>query len=311
MLLVSIFAMLSAISISGVAAYYSIIGLTTIFPASVLAVIIMGVVLEVGKISSAIWLHTFWNRASFLIKTYLSMAIIILIFITSLGIFGFLSKSHIEHTSSLTSNSFVIENIDSQIAREENIIQNTTQVLSQMDEAINVLIEAQRIRGPDGAIAVREAQKVERESITSQIDQSNLRIQELLDRRTELSMQQAAVEAEVGPIRYVAELVYGPNPDKTLLEEAVRWLIILIVVVFDPLAITLVLASISGFRIRKELKKPKVELEEVKVEPIVAETPKVEPIVEEPKVVEETPKVVEEPEPASKSKTSGWMNQIQ
>jgi hypothetical protein len=311
MLLVSIFAMLSAISISGVAAYYSIMGLTTIFPASVFAVIIMGVVLEVGKISSAIWLHTFWNRASFLIKTYLSMAIIILIFITSLGIFGFLSKSHIEHTSSLTSNSFVIENIDSQIAREENIIQNTTQVLSQMDEAINVLIEAQRIRGPDGAIAVREAQKVERESITSQIDQSNLRIQELLDRRTELSMQQAAVEAEVGPIRYVAELVYGPNPDKTLLEEAVRWLIILIVVVFDPLAITLVLASISGFRIRKELKKPKVELEEVKVEPIVAETPKVEPIVEEPKVVEETPKVVEEPEPASKSKTSGWMNQIQ
>jgi hypothetical protein len=311
MLLVSIFAMLSAISISGVAAYYSIMGLTTIFPASVFAVIIMGVVLEVGKISSAIWLHTFWNRASFLIKTYLSMAIIILIFITSLGIFGFLSKSHIEHTSSLTSNSFVIENIDSQIAREENIIQNTTQVLSQMDEAINVLIEAQRIRGPEGAIAVREAQKSERESITSQIDQSNVRIQELLDRRTELSMQQAAVEAEVGPIRYVAELVYGPNPDKTLLEEAVRWLIILIVVVFDPLAITLVLASISGFRIRKELKKPKVELEEVKVEPIVAETPKVEPIVEEPKVVKETPKVVEEPEPASKSKTSGWMNQIQ
>jgi hypothetical protein len=306
MLLVSIFAMLSAISISGVAAYYSIIGLTTIFPASVFAVIIMGVVLEVGKLSSAIWLHTFWNRASFLIKTYLSMAIIILIFITSLGIFGFLSKSHIEHTSSLTSNSFVIENIDSQIAREENIIQNTTQVLSQMDEAINVLIEAQRIRGPDGAIAVREAQKVERESITSQIDQSNLRIQELLDRRTELSMQQAAVEAEVGPIRYVAELVYGPNPDKTLLEEAVRWLIILIVVVFDPLAITLVLASISGFRIRKELKKPKVELEEVKVkvEHIVKETPKVEPIVTE------TPKVVE-PEPTSKSKTSGWMNQIQ
>jgi hypothetical protein len=305
MLLVSIFAMLSAISISGVAAYYSIMGLTTIFPASVLAVIIMGVVLEVGKISSAIWLHTFWNRASFLIKTYLSMAIIILIFITSLGIFGFLSKSHIEHTSSLTSNSFVIENIDSQIAREENIIKNTTQVLFQMDEAINVLIEAQRIRGPDGAIAVREAQKVERESITSQIDQSNLRIQELLDRRTELSMQQAAVEAEVGPIRYVAELVYGPNPDKTLLEEAVRWLIILIVVVFDPLAITLVLASISGFRIRKELKKPKVELVEPKVEHIVKETPNVEP-----KVVEETPKVVE-PEPTSKSKTSGWMNQIQ
>jgi hypothetical protein len=308
MLLVSIFAMLSAISISGVAAYYSIMGLTTIFPASVFAVIIMGVVLEVGKISSAIWLHTFWNRASFLIKTYLSMAIIILIFITSLGIFGFLSKSHIEHTSSLTSNTFVIENIDSQIAREENIIQNTTQVLSQMDEAINVLIEAQRIRGPDGAIAVREAQKVERESITSQIDQSNLRIQELLDRRTELSMQQAAVEAEVGPIRYVAELVYGPNPDKTLLEEAVRWLIILIVVVFDPLAITLVLASISGFRIRKELKKPKVELEEVKVEPKVVEEPKIEPKVELEEVKVE-PKV--EPEPASKSKTSGWMNQIQ
>jgi hypothetical protein len=251
MLFISVLAMMSAISISVVAAYYSIIGLTAIFPSSVMSIIIMGAVLEVGKISSAVWLHTFWDKASFLLKTYLTTAVIILMFITSLGIFGFLSKSHIEHTSSLSSNVVIIQNINAQISREEQRIENSMMVMSQMDEAVNVLTEAQRIRGPEGALAVRELQREERELINIQIEESNDRIQRLIEQRSELEIQQASVEAEVGPIRYIAELVYGPNPDNTLLEEAVRWLIILIVVVFDPLAITLVLASISGFKIRK------------------------------------------------------------
>lgn len=244
--------MLAAISISSVAAYYSILGLTAIFPASIISIIIMGAVLEVGKLASAIWLHTFWHKAPFLLKSYLTTAVIILMFITSLGIFGFLSKSHIEHTSSLSSNTVIIQNIDSQIAREEQRIDSVIQVLTQMDNAVNVLTEAQRIRGPDGALAVREAQREEREQITIQIEESSQRIQDLVNRRSELEIEQALVEAEVGPIRYIAEMVYGPNPDNSLLEEAVRWLIILIVVVFDPLAITLVLASIYGFNLRKE-----------------------------------------------------------
>lgn len=273
MLFISILTMLSAISISVVAAYYSIIGLTAIFPSSVLSIIIMGVVLEVGKITSAIWLHTFWKKSSFLLKAYLTTATVILMFITSLGIFGFLSKSHIEHTSSLSSNVVIIENIDSQIAREEQKIDSIMQILTQMDEAVNVLTEAQRIRGEDGAIAVREAQKEERDQITAQIDESNQIIQDLMEQRSELQIQQASVEAEVGPIRYITELIYGPNPDTTLLEKAVRWLIILIVVVFDPLAISLVLASISGFKIRKNTINLKKHEEKVIIKEVIVEKP--------------------------------------
>jgi hypothetical protein len=310
MLFVSIFAMLTAIAISSVAAYYSILGLTAIFPASVISIIIMGAVLEVGKISSAIWLHTFWKKAPFLLKTYLTTAVIILMFITSLGIFGFLSKSHIEHTSSLSSNVVIIQNIDSQISREEQRIESVMQVLIQMDQAVNVLTEAQRIRGPDGAIAVREAQRDEREQITIQIEDSNQRIQDLMNQRSELQIQQASVEAEVGPIRYIAELVYGPNPDNTLLEEAVRWLIILIVVVFDPLAIALVLAAISGFKLRAESrpKEEKVIIKEVVVEKEVIVEKKSEPQknIQQPIVEPEKP---QENKENSSSKSVGWLGQ--
>jgi len=305
MLFISIFTMLAAISISSVAAYYSILGLTAIFPASVISIIIMGAVLEVGKLASAIWLHTFWHKAPFLLKSYLTTAVIILMFITSLGIFGFLSKSHIEHTSSLSSNTVIIQNIDSQITREEQRIDSVIQVLTQMDNAVNVLTEAQRIRGPDGALAVREAQREEREQITIQIEESSQRIQDLVNRRSELEIEQALVEAEVGPIRYIAEMVYGPNPDNSLLEEAVRWLIILIVVVFDPLAITLVLASIYGFNLRKEQNASMV-IKEVVVEKKLPEP--VEEIIikkDEPKevIVEKTQENKENKEHQS----SGWL----
>lgn len=295
--------MLAAISISFVAAYYSILGLTAIFPASVISIIIMGVVLEVGKIASAVWLHTFWKKAPFLLKTYLTSAVIVLMFITSLGIFGFLSKSHIEHTSSLSSNVVIIQNIDSQILREEQRIESVIQVLTQMDNAVNVLTEAQRIRGPEGAIAVRESQREEREIITQQIEESNQKIQELIDQRSELQIQQASVEAEVGPIRYIAELVYGPNPDNSLMEEAVRWLIILIVVVFDPLAITLVLAAISGFKIREEYKKRKEEkviIKEVIVEKTIEPEKNIERVEPE---IKETQQNKENNPP----KSSGWL----
>lgn len=294
MLFVSIFALISAIAISSVSAYYSIIGLTTIFPASFLAIAIMGMVLELGKISSAIWLHSFWNKASFLMKCYLTSAVAILMVITSLGIFGFLSKSHIEHTSSITSNSYIIQNLDSQITREEQIIKKSEQVLSQLDESVNTLIEAQRIRGSEGALVVRESQKEERNEVTSQINQSNDKIQSLIEQRTNLEMEQARVEAEVGPIRYVAELVHGPNPDKSVMEEAVRWLIIMIVVVFDPLAITLVLAGISGLKIRKDMKNEKNIPEEKIILP--------QPIEEIEKTQENKGKII--------SKRSGWLGEI-
>ena len=254
MKVVSLITILVALSISAVAALYSIIGLTAIFPASVLAVIVMGTVLEIGKITTAIWLHTFWEHCRWWLKTYLVSALLILMFITSLGIFGFLSRAHIEHTASLSGNEFVIENIDQRIQRQERIIRDSENVIAQLDEAVNVLAEAQRIRGPEGAIATRERQSEERESLNQIVNQAFNEIQELSLQRTQLQIDQSKVESEVGPIRYIAELIYGENPDKATLESAVRFLIIIIVLVFDPLAVCLILAAITGLKISNKNK---------------------------------------------------------
>ena len=251
---ISILTILVALSISAVAAFYSIVGLTAIFPASVLAIIIMGTVLEIGKITTAIWLHTFWEHCRWWLKTYLVSALLVLMFITSLGIFGFLSRAHIEHTASMSSNEFVIENIDQRIQRQERIIQDSENVIAQLDEAVNILANAQRIRGPEGAIATRERQAEERDSLNQIIDQAFVEIQSLSQQRTQLQIEQSKVESEVGPIRYIAELIYGENPDKATLEAAVRYLIIVIVLVFDPLAVCLILAAITGLKISNKNK---------------------------------------------------------
>lgn len=117
----------AALSISIVAAYYSIIGLVAIFASAMVPIIIMGVVLEIGKLTSAVWLHLYWKQAAFLIKTYLTVAVLTLMFITSMGIFGFLSKAHIEQTSLATEGVAQIERINTDIARNESIIARAEQ----------------------------------------------------------------------------------------------------------------------------------------------------------------------------------------
>lgn len=260
MLFVSILALLSSIQISAVAAYYSIIGLTAIFPTFFIAVVIMGIVLEVGKIVQAVWLHVFWKEAGILLRTYLTIALLVLMSITSIGIFGFLQRQHIEQSASSTNIEIVIDSIDLQISRQQKIIDDSTTVINQLDSAVNVLTEAQRIRGPEGQIAVREQQKEERELLNKAIDDASNKISELNSEKSELLAEQAKLEAEVGPIRYVAEMFYGPDPSKNVLEEAVRWLIIIIVIVFDPLAVALIIASIKGFEIYKSKRKVKTSV---------------------------------------------------
>ena len=295
---ISIVTILVALSISAVAAFYSIVGLTAIFPASVMAIIIMGTVLEIGKITTAVWLHTFWEQCSWWLKTYLTSALIVLMFITSLGIFGFLSRSHIEHTSSMSGNEFVIENIVQRIDRQERIINDAESVIQQLDDAVNILADAQRIRGVDGAIATRERQADERESLNMIIDNAFIEIQQLSQQRTELQIEQAKVESEVGPIRYIAELIYGENPDKATLEAAVRYLIIIIVLVFDPLAVCLILAAITGLKINKRKSnklEPIVETSSTKIE-----TPTTKPTTE----------IIDTHEPKyQKPSSSSWLGQ--
>jgi hypothetical protein len=117
----------AALSISIVAAYYSIIGLVAIFASAMIPIVIMGVVLEIGKLTSAVWLHLYWKQSALLIKTYLTIAVVTLMFITSMGIFGFLSKAHIEQTSLATEGVAQIERINTEIARNESIVARAEQ----------------------------------------------------------------------------------------------------------------------------------------------------------------------------------------
>lgn len=229
-----------ALSISGTAAYYSIIGLTAIFAASVLPVVIMGSVLEVGKIVTTVWLHKNWHRASVFMRVYLTTAVAVLMFVTSMGIFGFLSKAHIDQTSSVGDNTIVIERIDKSIERENRRIQSAEDQLDLLDEALARYTELGAVtRG----LNAREDQKQERRLLNDEILSAQSQIAVLEDQKLELNKQQLALEAEVGPIKYIAELVYGNNTDKNTLEQAVRWVILILVLVFDPLAVILVLAG--------------------------------------------------------------------
>ena len=129
-----IFTLLSALSISIIAAYFSIVGLTAIFPGGGISIIIMGVVLEVGKIITILWLHQNWNSASRLIKLYFCFAVLVLMFITSLGIFGFLSKSHIEHKTKAETERSLIKNVEEKINREKEFILSIKKSISNIQE---------------------------------------------------------------------------------------------------------------------------------------------------------------------------------
>ena len=387
-----IWTVLVALTISAVAAYYSIVGLVAIFASAVIPIVIMGTVLEIGKLTSAVWLHLNWRMAPILIKTYLTIAVIMLMFITSMGIFGFLSKAHIEQTSAASENVAQIERIDESIVRNKVIITKAEakvikleEVDISLDEGIQekIRIEQERINSAysgvqpsideQNAIIVAEAEAktnaitpyqvdianidrklalLEEYSINGEVEKmqgligvaqdgrigyntrealkkfkedtakarmmavfmlnkvrgefdssvtetaraeikrirmiaeqqitdsneliSRLRSQlgqgqqedntdlietqrslitssenkldELYNSKYELEGESRKLEAEVGPVKYIAELVYGDNPDRNILEETVRYVILILVAVFDPLAIALVLAGVSGLR---------------------------------------------------------------
>ena len=376
-MILALLVMITALSISAVAIYYSIAGLVAIFAAAAVPIMIMGGVLEVGKLVTAVWLHKYWRKATWWLKSYLSVAVVVLMFITSMGIFGFLSKAHIEQTSASVENVAQVEQINKQIAqlnavisRAEDTIKKTEtsgtgadqNIQSQIDKeqeridtaydrvkpainetnaqlkedsklytnqiaAIDVnLVKLAGMSGidtkdrnavkllqqlvgarPDGAygsgtaravksykegleskkqnlfVQIEELKSTAKEEVKrlraraeSEIDDSNKLIERLrkqlgtdtgvdidaiideqnlriktanteLDVLTEekftIEAEYRKLEAEVGPIKYIAEFVYGEAADKTMLEEAVRWVIIIIIFVFDPLAVLLLIAS--------------------------------------------------------------------
>jgi hypothetical protein len=236
--------LLVALSLSSVAAWYSIIGLTAIFAGAVIPVIIMGGILEVGKITATVWLRKYWHRAGWLLKLYLVPAVIALALLTSMGIFGFLSKAHMEQGITSGDVQDKIALYDEKIKTSKENIDANRKALKQMDEAVDqVMGRSTTETGADKAVQIRRSQQKERTRLFAEIETEQKKITALNEERAPIAAEVRKVEAEVGPIKYIAALIYGDNADNNMLEASVRWVIILLVIVFDPLAIALVLAA--------------------------------------------------------------------
>ena len=247
-----------ALTISAVAAYYSIAGLTAIFAAAVVPIIIMGAALELGKITATVWLHKYWHRVNIQFKLYLVPAIIVLMLITSMGIFGFLSKAHMDQNITVGDSSAQVSILDEKIKTEQDNIAANKKALQQMDAQVDQMLgRTTDDKGASKAVQVRKSQAKERTSIQADIGRSQKTIAQLQEERAPLAAKARKIEAEVGPIKYIAALIYGDNPDANLLERAVRWVIILLVFVFDPLALILILAAEQTIIWSQEDKKKK------------------------------------------------------
>jgi hypothetical protein len=246
---------LSGLTLSAVAIYYSVIGLTAIFAAAFWPIVVMGTTLEVSKLVAASWLKANWERIPFLMKTYMLIAVVVLMLITSMGIFGFLSKAHTDQAVPLGDTAAKVAFIDEKINNERETITIARNLIKQLDDAVIGIQsgEGRELRNRDGsvrienpaerALAVRRSQARDRAALSRTIDEAQARIVALQEEKAPIASQLRAVEAEVGPIKYIAKLIYGDDPGKNLLEKAVTWVIMVIVFVFDPLAVLLLLAS--------------------------------------------------------------------
>ena len=247
--LIAYLTLLSGLSISTVAVWYSVAGLVSIFAAAAVPIIIMGVALEVSKLVATVWLKMNWKIAPVMMRTYLVIAIIILMFITSMGIFGFLSKAHLDQAVPTGDVAAKVQMIDDKIKTEQDNITAAKAALTQMDNQVNErLSRSTDDRGAERAVQIRRNQAKERKALQADIAAAQKEISKLREERAPIASELRKVEAEVGPIKYIAALVYGDNPDQNVLERAVRWVIIIIVVVFDPLAVVLLLASQYSFQ---------------------------------------------------------------
>jgi len=252
--------LLSGLSISVVAIYYSVMGLMAIFSAAAVPIAIMGVSLEVGKLVTASWVKAHWHRLPLLMKTYAITAVTILMLITSLGIFGYLSKAHSDQTLVSGDVQAKVAIYDERIKTEKDNIEADRKQIAQMDAAVDqVLSRTEDEKGASKANEIRRSQLKDRQRLQNEILESQKKIAIIQDERAPIAAENRKVEAEVGPIKYIAAFVYGSNPDANILERAVTWVIILIVIVFDPLAVVMLLASQMTFAWIREDKQAKYE----------------------------------------------------
>lgn len=257
-MIVNYLALAVAILLSFVAAYYSIVGLAVIFASALIPVIVMASTLEAGKVVAASWLYRNWYTAPRIIKYYLTVAVIVLMFITSMGIFGFLSKAHLEQSVVSGDATTKVAIYDEKIKTAKENIDAARKQLKQMDEAVDqVMARSTTEEGAARAGNIRKSQQKDRAALAKEIETNQKIISTLNDESAPIRAEVRKIEAEVGPIKYIAALIYGDNPDQNVLEKAVRWVIISIVFVFDPLAIMLLLAANHSL-----LNRPKQEYKE-------------------------------------------------
>ena len=250
---------ITAIGLSGVAAYYSVIGLAQIFPGSYWPIIIMGSVLEAAKLVTVSWLYNNWNVTTRWMRYYFLIAVLLLMGITSMGIFGYLSKAHIEHSTSLSP---LIEKemiYDAKIKVQKETIEANRKNLLQLDAAVDqVMARSTDERGAERSNQIRKAQQKERLRAADEITRAQTEIQKITEEKSPISLEIKKAESDLGPIKYVAEVVYETQ-DRDLIDKAVRLVIFVIIVVFDPLAVLLLIAANQTYRKVVKDKKQKVK----------------------------------------------------
>jgi len=272
----------NAILLSAIAAYYSIVGLIAIFAAAAIPVAIMGSSLEVAKLVVASWLYRYWAKIPVLMRIYFTSALILLMVITSMGIFGFLSKAHMDQ--GITSGDILakISVYDEKIKTSKENIDANRKALKQMDEAVDqVMGRSSDEKGADKAVAIRRGQQKERARLQSEIATEQKAIAALNEEAAPIRTEVRKVEAEVGPIKYIAALLYGDNPDSNTLEKAVRILIIVLIFVFDPLAVLMLIAANLTQIKSKEHSEDKVD-SPVSSEPVVDNSEVTAPVAQLP-----------------------------
>ena len=243
-------ALVTSITIAGIAAYFSVIGMATIFAGAYIGTIVMMTALEVGKLVTAAYLHLVWDKLNYL-KYYLLASVGVLMLITSLGIFGYLSKANIETTLVGDGNNLELSIIDTRIKAEESKIQSLQDRLSGLDLVVTT-------GRPQDRNYINRVQREERSQIATDIDVSLDLISEYTEEKFPIQRRQLEQESKIGPIKYVAEVIYGEDESVKYLDNAVRWVIYALIFVFDPLAVLLLVSSTGLIARRVEDEKPKV-----------------------------------------------------
>jgi len=260
-MILTILLFISGIAVSIIGAYYSILGLAALFAGAYWAVVTMGITLEIAKLVTVSWLYRNWKLDLLpqSIRMYLLSAVLMLMFITSIGIFGFLSKAHLDTSAPNTGNRLLVKNIERQIESEKKAIAGAQKIVDQLDKALDKVID----KDADKGLVERQKQQNERNRANNIITTSSNKITQLSNQKLNYDKNQLAIDKEIGPFKYVAEILFGDADDGNL-DRAVRFVIICLLFVFDPLAVLMLIAvnvSIKEYQRNKGVKNKEEELE--------------------------------------------------